>query len=93
MVEELVFIRECFFEVLIIYEFVLDVDSEFQKIILILKKFFLIFKCDEFEFEFFKYFKRYICEIEDIKMLCMLFWFIIVSDLMLYNFEGKFFII
>lgn len=32
MVQEPTFIRECLFEVLITYELVLDVDSEFQKI-------------------------------------------------------------
>lgn len=93
MVQEPVFIIECLFEVLITYELVLDVDSEFQKITPTSKKLLSTLKCDEPESESFKYLKRYIREIEDTKMLRTLLRFITASDLMLYNSEGKFFTI
>lgn len=91
MVQEPAFIRACLFEVSITFELVLDVGSEFKKIIPTSKKLLSALKCDEPESESFKYLKRYIREIEDTKMLRTLLRFITASDLMLYNSEGKFF--
>lgn len=55
MVQEPAFFRECLFEVLITYELVLDVNSEFQKITQTSKKLLSILECDEPQSESFKY--------------------------------------
>lgn len=47
MVQEPAFIRECLFKVLITYELVLDVDSEFHKIAPTSKKLLSTLECDE----------------------------------------------
>lgn len=93
MVQEPACIRECLFKVLITYELVLDVHSEFQKITPTSKKLLTTLKCDEPESESFKYLKGYIRETENTKMLRTFLRFITASDLMLYNSEGKFFTI
>jgi hypothetical protein len=91
MVQEPAFIRECLFEVLISYELVMDVETEFKKITPTSKKLISSLECEEPQSESYKYLKRYIREIDmENRMLRNLLRFLTGSDLMLHNSEGFF---
>lgn len=80
-----------FLEILISYEFAIDVKSEFQKIIPTSKKLLSILDCKEAESDSFKYLKRFIRENEaDMQVLRIMLRYLTASDLMLYNSEGNY---
>ncbi|KAK3084031.1 hypothetical protein FSP39_007063 [Pinctada imbricata] len=91
LVQETAFVRECFFEVLMLFALNIDVDLEYSKMEPSSKKILSILVCEESESESFKHLKRYIREMDtDLKMLRCFLRFVTASDLLLYDKYGKY---